>query len=604
MINRKPFRVISASQMLTAELSFRKWFFEKILRLPYRRKGHFGFGSVLASCLERYLNAGPDDRLPDGTVVDLYPESYEVHEFGRPTGKYERWDAQLEKPQTEGPLIKELVAEAIEKSFLLRTGDRWVEWEIPQVTFVEDVRIMGFGDLAYPADAAIWDHKSTKNFRYNLSKPKMKKNIQLVLYAKVMLERFRTEGTPVPPIFTLGHLYYLKDGGVPYGERVKRKYVKITPDEIDARFEEIMAHSRQMHRYSKVETDQWEQVPCSGEECARAYGGCPYLTICGGEETLGQYIKRLDTLDSMRRLAKIETPSPEENMATAQSLVDRIKTGDLRKPPAVPAPAAAPAVDPALGTTPIPPPWAQTSCPSCSGSGWNPQGEPCNICVGLSKFDLTTITITGPKSWEGDGADPTPEAPAPEAAPAPAVAPEPSAPARTAAKGKMSLASLLGKPKASSAPAPAPESEAAAVTALAHNPDGDPLPDPPPVTVITTDPAAKPSPGRGRPPGSKNKTRGFILCIGCTVQGPKGLDLTVVLDKAGAQLAEGTAAADGYYSMNPWDRRDMIARRIDAIIEEHIPNGAVVFLAARNPDLDALASALSPKAVHVIHSRA
>jgi hypothetical protein len=585
MPKARAWKVISASQMKEAELSFRKWYFNKILRLPYKRKGHFGFGSVLAARLERHLLAGPDDRLPDGTVVDLYPESYEIHSFGKPTGKYERWDAQLEKPRTEGPLIKELVAEAIEKGYLRRSEDRWVEWELPDVLFVEDVRLMGFGDLAYPADATILDHKSTKNMRYALSKPKMKKDTQLILYAKVMIERFRNEGTPVPPKVTLGHLYFLKDGGVPYGKRVTLKTVTVTPDEIDARFEEIMAHSKEMHRYSKVAPEHWENVPCSGQECARAYGGCPYLTICGGEETVGQYIQRLDMLDSMRTLATSPTPKPEDQtMAGKPSLVERMKAGDFRKPPAAPTPP--PVVDEAQGI-PTPPPWAKPGCPSCGGSGWNPEKGPCNICVGLNKFDLTTVTITGPGQWEG-GEAPAP-APAPEKAQEPAQEPEAPTPVAAPPVKKRSLAALLGKQAGAPAAAtPEPEQPAAYPT----HPE-EPV-------AVTTPPDAKP--GRGRPKGSKNKARGFVLCVGCTVQGGKALDLGVVLEQAGNDLAETTGAPDGYFSMDTWQRRDLLARRADAIVEAYIPKGSVVYVAVRSPDLDHLVIALSPKADHVIHA--
>lgn len=161
-MKRHEFRVISASQMLTAEYSPRKWYYEKILKLPVHRGRHFGFGTTLAECLERYL-------LADHTagIEVCFPESYQPMAFGRPerdTGP-QHWSWRLEDPINEAPLIQELVKEAVEKGFLRRSADAWVEWELPRVKFGGDAELMGFGDLAYPSDNLILDHKSTKNAR-------------------------------------------------------------------------------------------------------------------------------------------------------------------------------------------------------------------------------------------------------------------------------------------------------------------------------------------------------------------------------------------------------------------------------------------------------
>jgi hypothetical protein len=403
----KPYNTISASQMKTAEWSPRRWWFEKRRALPYRRKSYFGFGTTLSECLERYLLAEQNEGLDVA-----FPDSYQPMAFGRPERGVgpQRWDWRLERPETEGPLIRQLVAEAVEKGFLRRSADAWVEWELPRIKFGGEARLMGFGDLAYPDEDTILDHKSTKARKWIMSRPKMKRDIQLILYAAVLLEHKREKGCE-PKEITVGHIAYVKDGSIPYGERVELKTTTVTPAEIDARMEEIHELATSMNVWAD-ETD-FLLVPCGGKVCANKYGGCPYLTICGGEETPEEYEKRFDKaesmLDTLSKRAKGESARKETTMGNR--LLDQLKKG---KRPATAVKPPAPATPPPAEETQAPAPWRSDGCPSCGGSGWTAKGDPCRICLGLTKYPMSEVTLTGPFEYEHTPNPIPPSAPAAE----------------------------------------------------------------------------------------------------------------------------------------------------------------------------------------------
>jgi hypothetical protein len=434
-MRKHKWRAISASQMKTAEYSPRKWFFEKLLKLPYRRKGHFGFGTTLSECLERYLLA--DHNAP----LDVaFPDAYQPMSFGRPEKGVGlmRWDWRLEKPKTEGPLIRQLVAEAVEKGFVRRTADAWVEFELPHVPFGGFAELWGYGDLAYPDDNTILDHKSTKSRKWIMSRPKMKRDIQLILYAAYLLETKREKGCE-PEKITVGHIAYIKDGGLPYGERVELKTVTVTPAEIDARMEEIHSLAEDMHLWSEFDACEFQRVPCGGKNCMNKFGGCPYVTICGGEETPEEYQNRFDKAASMvDTLSRRATGEARKETAMGNRLLEQLKA--RKKPPTATKPVA-----PAVEKTPEKPvaPWADAGCPSCGGSGWTAKGEPCPICVGLTDFDLDSVTITGPGEFEA-ASNPTP----PAAEEPQETAQEPAAP---------EVSEPAAPPAAPPAPPPAPE---------------------------------------------------------------------------------------------------------------------------------------------------
>jgi hypothetical protein len=282
-------------------------------------------------------------------------------------------------------------------------------------------------------------------------------------------------------------------------------------------------------------------------------------------------------------------------------------------------PPAPPAAETAvtLSDFTAPPPWARAKCPSCGSGGWNPQGAPCNICVGLSKYDMSKIKLNGPRMWEPFGAVPVEASPPPApaqnvgtCAEVPTIRITPPAP-------KQGLLALLGKkaPPAAAAPVvPVPPAQAEA-----------PPPAPPPAATERTEPATAvptppeaPKPNRrpGRPAGSGKaqvtvettaEALGpvtFTLVLGAipVSAGCRVIDASKLLQAVEVQLAEAMGAKGGYYSIGTWDRRDALARSIRAVIEAHIPAGSIVFATSTDPEIEHLAERLAPFASTLIRA--
>ena len=107
------------------------------------------------------------------------------------------------------------------------------------------------------------------------------------------------------------------------------------------------------------------------------------------------------------------------------------------------------------------------------------------------------------------------------------------------------------------------------------------------------------------PPIDK-KTRakkGFTLCINCAVMENLNDDGITHLGNVFADLQGQMAKAAGiaYQDMDPWKRRDQMAKEAEAIAETFGTTDVVVDLANATPDLKALCEAIKPFArkVHV-----
>lgn len=616
----KNFRYCSASQVKTYVYSPRKWYLEKRVAvvndsgkdrdMPVKRRSNLGFGNVLHACAERYLLADDNVSLRDCA----FPEAAPVKEWGRHTGEYARWDAELESPVAEGALVRELLEEGIEKGYLDREPDREIEFSFNGMEFVDGVSFMGYIDYLTTHEPRIIDHKTTKSFRYTLSKPKMKTDPQLMLYCRALLMLLEHRGLPEPKSIEVSHVYYLKDARVPKGQRVKKKTIKVTPEHVREQWAKLEEIGHAMVRDSKVEIEHFRNVECGGEECSYKYGGCPFVLICAGEETIEEYVQRLDKAAELDRIRAEEATRlpPDAVKAMSQGdknmtnpLLERLKAAkankEMPKPPTAPS-APAPAETPAEEYTA--PPWAHEGCPGCGGSGWNAAGEPCNICVGIAKKKGRpypgdgSVEVTGLREFTVDGkaaetpteeAQETPSEPQePEPQPEEAQEPEPASEPQEPASGKpQSLKDKLAAKRAASGKAPAPSKP--------KPPKSEPTP--PPAEGDDGDDEETKKRGRGRPKGSKNKPkdeRTFILLIGSApVRTDRPvLDVADLLHRAGEELAQATGA-DSFYAMGGQERRDMLSRRAPAIAKE-IPEGAVVFSTHHGFDTDALVNALVP----------
>jgi len=640
-IEKSRFKLCSASQIKSfIARGPRYWYLSKILKLPEQRKGYFGFGTTLHEVLERWLSAEANGRDADGTPIELYPESFEITEFGRPTGEHQPWDFRLLEPAKEGQLIRELVEEAVEKGLLSREADRCIEWSFTGEPFVDGVRLTGFVDWMVPSRAAVIDHKSVKNKRYRLSEAKMRMDPQLMLYAKLLLDFLRENGLPVPKEVEIRHVNYLKDLGTPKGERVslnsRGQPIFVTVEHVEEQWQSLVAVGHDMVKWSKVEAESWDRVPCKGTECARMYGGCPFATICSGQETPEKYKARQDRIQRAR--VEIAGQLPPDVIALQHSTSSKTEKtpmsllADLKKRKTNGGGRAASPQQPANaepekgeeGSAPVAPPWRYEDCPACGGSGWNTKGCSCRICKKKTGFDMKRVKVVeGEKVWdwvadkalqeqEQSDAGGSPDSPdkgtveEKETAQESESAPASSAPAPNG-DGVSPMAALIARKKAERNGGKAGIDDDTSPEQPATEPEKQE-----PETPLMAEAKGKakqpeePKRRRGRPKGSKSKPKDrFILLFGAAPSKVSAvhevINLSDLLTTVGAQLAE-ALGADSYYALGAFDRRDNLARRIEAIIDEHIPGEAIVFTTGLSPDENALAGALSKFATTVIHA--
>src|SRR6185369_11814492 len=82
---------ISASQIATWDDCHRKWWLQRVAKLPEVPRGYLIFGTVLHACLERWCSADAQGRVPDpvpeclkgqrsGDPVDVFPPGWETVE--------------------------------------------------------------------------------------------------------------------------------------------------------------------------------------------------------------------------------------------------------------------------------------------------------------------------------------------------------------------------------------------------------------------------------------------------------------------------------------------------------------------------------------------
>lgn len=273
--------ILSISQINQFTACPRKWWFRKCARLiPPPSNNVLGktFGSVLHAVIERFLTADASGRDALGNPVSLYPPGWEISEDGY---------ALDEENQA---LVKRLVDKAIEEGHLIRMPNREVEKEFCFVldgdTYGSAAVIVGKIDEIYPD--RIVDHKSGKSKRWVVSKQRLKKDPQLVLYSSLI---FMKPGSPDK--ITLQHNNFIRDT-----EEIAVRKTTITKAEALAHVAHIMGIARQMVDLKKdnlpdtMWREVWGSMDHDDAKTCSAYGGCPYLQVCAGVEALPEFKRR------------------------------------------------------------------------------------------------------------------------------------------------------------------------------------------------------------------------------------------------------------------------------------------------------------------------
>ena len=399
---RKQMRV-SASQIETAELCMRKWWMSRVVRLPdlNTNQDSFLFGEALHAVCERFLGADDQGRGADGLAVDLYPEGWHVLR-DKYTGEYTG-----EIAPNDQAIIKKLIDAAIENGTLRRLPDRRVEEQfhrtLKPTTNGTSVGVMGFIDLSYPD--GVEDHKSTKSMRYAKTPRTLRENTQILMYAQEKMFQAEEEGRPVPETFKARHNIFCKD---PNDLRVKHVEIELTREEIESKWQEVLGLIEEMSQ-RREKAEDWFDIPepADTNKACNAYGGCQFLPICSGRESMKGYAERLDFTQTIAKnvfkpkQAMPLQPTLEGNTMSVSAKLAAAKAAkaaaEIASQGTAPAPVAAPVPVPVQAPTPTPtptplaggvsvaytgdsPPWANDDCRACEGLGFNSSGRPCKIC--------------------------------------------------------------------------------------------------------------------------------------------------------------------------------------------------------------------------------
>lgn len=319
----------SASAITDADDCMRRWWFNKVIKLPQEQRKATIFGDVFHAVLERYFKANDRGIDNKGHIIELYPEGWATMKS--------RWDktntAYTIEP-TEEAIIKKLVQEAINDGILVREPGRIIEKSIStHIDTIDETKIIikGFIDLETPS--SIIDHKTAKSTTYILSKAKLKESIQMMLYATVKyLDKHQGN-------IWLTHNNFIKDYDRP---RVIQRSVEVSQTDVmdfySGRIKRLLIEMVKYYKYyPKSKLSKWRDIrPAnnSNQSCNYHYGKpCPYIGICVGVCSIDNYLYKFNT--SVKELIGNTKKKENKNMATQKprSLMDTIRgaTGGIFK---------------------------------------------------------------------------------------------------------------------------------------------------------------------------------------------------------------------------------------------------------------------------------
>lgn len=582
----------SPTQIETYQLCARKWWFLYVLKIKLPKADQFVFGTVLHAACERFLTGKP--LWPDGWDFD--PES------------------KKRVTPSEGALIQVLVQAGIDAGYLeTRPGGEVEQW---MSLSWEDMTIRGLQD--YRTSTRVEDHKSSKSERYMKSSEGLKTTLQMMIYIKERLEKFRASGKMPPPVFEIAHNQFKKDFEAPL---VRRREAEVSPAEIDAFWDGTVVPLLRGMRKDREEKDPFN-LPDPPKKSCRAFAGCEFQGVCGGAEHYLTFQKRMTTLmTSNQQETRPMTTSPKDFLAKRGAGAPPAGTPAIN-PPAPEKKAGPSAAASAANEDFVPPPWAAPDCPLC-GKGKGPYsgfnmttGKPCRICPTKSKVAVSEKWefIDGVPVWYRDGEQV-------------AQGPVPGAGKDSGSKTAYSASDLCSQMRNAKTVEECDailligeeigmEEVDAEVLGKLYNEQCAMLeiqnkkPSPTPAVVAPAAEEPKPrrtrqaAPKREDPPPSEQKTEtsetegsstgGLVLMIGCA---PLKWDGENVLFAEDFLLN----AFEGYWQNTAaFERRERLRRAILEEGDRFRSTNAVIIQQGRDPDIDNLMSALIPFASKVI----
>lgn len=329
--------VISPSQVVDYRDCPRKWWFDKIHKVPDIRpkKSQFTYGNVVHNIAERYLLADDQGRDESGQPVDLYPEGWHTDPDGSVS-------------LAEQAHIRKLIQKAIDSGVLRRLPNRRVEWAIDRTLVPGEVATIGVIDQYAPG--IIEDHKTTSAIKWALSSKALAKDSKMLDYVAMLPEELLEDRTEI----RLN--YFCKDGKA--RKQVWPVNAFISRARAQDHLGELTSTAMMMltMKEEEIPLPEWEETdgPSAVGVCDK-YGGCQYQAICG------------------------KVFSPQQVIDKAMSLKKKMKAkkATIKK---VPTKKAETSTEDHAEVALITPPWAVSGCNACNGTGFNTQGKPCRAC--------------------------------------------------------------------------------------------------------------------------------------------------------------------------------------------------------------------------------
>lgn len=336
--------IISASQIETHSDCARKWFFASVKKLPQIPKGSTSLGTVLHSVAERWHRADDLGRDESGKPVELFPPGWHIDDKGVPIDPGDQL------------MLKEMVGAAIEGGVWERLPGRRVEWGF-MMPVIDDVELMGFVDVLMPD--AIWDHKTTSKKRYAKSGAAIASSAQMNIYAKALTVLREMEGAAPLATIQLRHNTFIFEN-----LQARKTVAEVDISRVhDYWSSEIEPRAERMKRHRTL--DSWHDFEPPPPQACMAYGGCPFLSICGGQETQEQYSKRvLRHLEAAATLRGTKTPQQKRSDMSVSDKLAKLRRPATSTPapqtaapaqaaPAAPAPAATAVAAPKPAEAPV-----------------------------------------------------------------------------------------------------------------------------------------------------------------------------------------------------------------------------------------------------------
>jgi PD-(D/E)XK nuclease superfamily protein len=629
---------ISASQLGTWDDCHRKWWLQRVARLPEVPRGYLIFGTVLHACLERWCSGDANGRVPlgpcrpkdeenrwlvrDGGPLDGQGVGEPVQVF--PAG----WETVEEKGQkqtvtpNEAALIRKLVEQAVERGIVQRGDGRVLEREI-RLPVIDGVELVGFLDVFKPAEAEqnhaipqIHDHKTfgEGSVRFLKQASAASPNYvgadrQLLTYAAATS---LIDGWSGPVVVRHNQFPKFDDGRGP------RSVEAVVPPEAWAeRWSEIQAAAVEMLRVREIK--RWDDVagPVQPDTCQK-YGGCPFREICGRRTTLDGYRasveRRIKDAPGARPNVSTGPLRGEKNMTDQGNIFARARgarsasteqTRPVSSTTAAAPASAAPASDqpginggvaPAAPAAPIAPPanappWANPACTACRGTGFNSKGRPCPICDALAKRSRRPTSSM--YLIEGDAQ-----------AGFVCHAKEGKAQEIVDLGAPTSWSSRGGSFRPQAEPAKGPTATPVVAVAVQQAPVTQTGGGTSTAVEKTCEPTEQPCVEVDAPAATAKRGRkpaGITIMVGCAqLKGPDRSTITAqdLLQRLGAELAKDTGAAS-YWELDAFKRRDRIRQR-SAEIAESLGTTVILVAGLRDPDVDSLIGALIPHAQVVV----